>query len=762
MCDIDVFATRKTIMVHVDTASSLRSQDEPANESPDRATGASAHHTGDSMNRLQNSNAFRDVLNYFNGEGADGQDSSSDDEPTFVPHQEVEVLITFEQREWASGDYELENEDSATTPWPPASLPYSCQPDISLSELVDECRDELDYRIRQHDTLAYALDDRKLKVAFLASVPAPDTPGAHVSLSDDRLNVSTLADLFKDPLVKNTLKVHLVFAVEQVKVAIPVEEPLIYMPVLSPYNVFRIGNAVDQSAESKKSKKSTGHSTKSSSKQSAQDVKGVRSIRPLLAWRTMKGSKMTTDLFSVPAYEFDGYCIGEAQNDILYWDQAFHVRHELLGRYHGLKSRKVLEEAIAVYDEEESPEAIGSGVPFLPSYCFNQLDGSNQDQKDFGLKHETIDRKDKIDIAVRCVSHLEPRKRSKIAGPEFICFPDILLSIPVTSTAKTVSHEVGKILKASKDTTNMGWMSSKHLLSSSVLWENPFLNKWAVQVWVSPQKINGEDEDRKMYCITRAEGQMVPLWLFLNTNLWKNDDRTLYLEVHIVPKDLDAWTVTGTMVKAPAPATNADKKSLKSSAATEEEQEDTVQDPVDDTSEKSRNEARIEEQRPQSDETQDDNPVADPLQAASTRRGSPPGLTLPPPGAPPSVPLPQGYLDLLARRAADAAEDNKTLFMTSIPDEPLSETDLAPRDTNENGRIAAQLAAKIAEQQSSAKATATATAAASTAAAGLASLAGVEGLASAYDDEDKLGEDDMVESADEELSSEGEQEEGED
>lgn len=475
---------------------------------------------------------------------------------------DVDVIITFTQRTWANKADPLKNGASATTPWPRAR--FACPSALAISRLHERCREELEHRVREDSNWDSALDQRLLEIAFLASIPAPDTPKVHVRLGDSRLNVSVVGDLFPNPLAKNTLEVYLVFAPRSRKVAVPEDDLLMWEPdVAQIYENIRVGSTVDRvppSDEPKGSKRAAG-------------LKQIAAIRPLLAWISPGYSP---SLFSVSAYEFDGYCIGQSCSDSLYWEEdytkhEFASRHELIEPFAGISNLDALAKAIATYRRLQSPMIVGSGMPFLPSYCFNNLDENNETQQDFGLNGARPE--DSIYAAVRCVNHVKAPKGSGFTGPEFIWFPDIVLSISATKGGKTVCKRVMDILRASEVRTKVGEQNQKNLLSSSALWKQPLSDTWNVQIWVSPQSPGRKNEDRKMYCLTRhAEETHTPLWQFLNADAWKKNDRRLYLEAHIVPKDLNAWVVTGSIVESPAPSLENSPKT-KTSASPEHQQE---------------------------------------------------------------------------------------------------------------------------------------------------------------------------------------------
>lgn len=482
---------------------------------------------------------------------------------TMADHNpDVDVIITFAQRKWANKADPLKNVGSATAPWPRAR--FACPSALAISRLHETCQEELERRIRGDPNWESALGQRKLEVAFRASIPAPDTPTVHVRLGDNRLNVSIVGDLFRNPRAKNTLEVYLVFAPRSCKVAIPEDSLLMWEPhVAQIYENIRVGSTADRVPPSEKPKGS----------KRAAGLKQITAIRPLLAWVSPGYSP---SLFSVSAYEFDGYCVGQSCSDSLYWEEdytkhEFASRHKLVEPFAGVSDLDALAKAIVTYRRLQSPMIVGSGMPFLPSYCFNKLDENNQTQQDFGLNGARPE--DSIYAAVRCVNHVKAPKGSGFTGPDFIWFPDIVLSISATKGGKTVCKRVMDILRASEVRTKVGEQNQKNLLSSSALWKQPLSDTWDVQIWVSPQSPGRKNEDRRMYCLTRhAEETHTPLWQFLNADAWKKNDRRLYLEAHIVPKDLNAWVVTGSIVESPAPSLEESPKT-KMIASPEQQQE---------------------------------------------------------------------------------------------------------------------------------------------------------------------------------------------
>lgn len=492
-----------------------------------------------------------------------------------VTAEEVNVTITFEQRKHIAAK-PWGRTTTATAPWPPAT--FSLTSESELSELLVRCHGQLESRIRQDASNQRALDSREMRVGFRVSTQAPDTPSVHIDLGNGRLNVSVLGDLFRSPSISNKLDVHMVFALEATKVAVPAGDLLFWQPQRSqPYESIRVGLTTDQAP----SKTSLGMDQDAGSRT-------ILPIRPLLAW--LIGGIFKLELFSIPAYQFDDHCIGDPCHDTMYWEEGhaaedFASRHELLAPFAGEPDRDALDERVKIYQKSSSPMVVGSGMPFLPSYCFNKLDEAKHGAQR-GINSKGASREDEVHVAVRCVSHLKSPIAYRPAGPDFIWFPDILLSIPVTRGAKTVCKRALGVLKASDVTTKVGEDNAKELYSSSALWERRLLGKWAVQIWVSPQRDGGEHKERKMYCLTRAQGEKRPLWWFLDTELWKKGDRRLYVEAHLVPKDLAAWTVTGTMVEPPTLIT----KCARSSDTTNEEHEEAVENALEAATVESSNE----------------------------------------------------------------------------------------------------------------------------------------------------------------------------
>ncbi|GIZ36879.1 hypothetical protein CKM354_000034500 [Cercospora kikuchii] len=549
----------KTIMLHVDPGTSSIPQSAEAGPSR-HATNVRSVQTSNREKGL--SAAAIEAPATASGSGAKNQtsesaeDSTEDEEPApDAGNDESEagsddghrrfVDFTFKGRKWSTEEKRWRGSPST------AETQISCSArrrsfDLTdlVSDLIQTCRNILQRRIDRNEELAEAAKAGRLSVPFRASIEAPDGLDMWVSLSDDRFNVRQLRDLFRDLLQRYDLRVHVIFDVQVSKrVRKEPHERGLWQPSYKPFEVVRLGTK-KKAKEAKKSKSSDE----------------IDPERPLLAWRCA-GQKVDMELFSMHAYDFGKYCIGDADSLYVFEEENFGCRRKFLKPFDGIKSCKELQQAIERYLKHEPLQTVGSGVPFIPSYCFNNVDMSNFDETKFGIEDGILEDHSEVEILVRCVNHLRPPaefgKRT-----DFIDFPESMsLNAAPHSEMEEVWTAIEDKLKAKDSTKFVGFLDStckdkKKLYASAALWQEPFENTWNTQLWVSPQMRNAQEQDRRMYLFAGAkeeEGELpIPLSRFLKRRLWEKGERRLYVEVHFLPKRKWGWPITGTIVgKAP-------------------------------------------------------------------------------------------------------------------------------------------------------------------------------------------------------------------
>lgn len=177
-------------------------------------------------------------------------------------------------------------------------------------------------------------------------------------------------------------------------------------------------------------------------------------------------------------------------------------REELLERVKGL----IAEEK---HDENGNGECelqqMGSGIPFLPTYCYNEY--SAQDLG-MGLADFPIQG---IDVAVTMVNHYE--------GIRHVAFPrDIRIVVDG-------GDEMEDIVELLRELIHRRGRQDGASFDSEQLFRSEHRGRWGMIFWVMPQT-----GPRKLYRFTEGK-----LHQFLSSALTvRTRDKRLYLEAHIV------------------------------------------------------------------------------------------------------------------------------------------------------------------------------------------------------------------------------------
>ncbi|KAM3423865.1 hypothetical protein BST61_g1261 [Cercospora zeina] len=456
----------------------------------------------------------------------------------------LEVVYTFERRKWLEEDNEWE--EFSTEPDVKISCKsvwVSLESNAEITNLIKTAETLIQERIDSNESLRKAEEDARLAVPFRASIKNPDPPGSDVwvSLSDNKFNVRNIRDVFRNPSRPTQTRVHVIFDIE-ISEEDPIETPGIHDPSHKGYEIIRLGYKKRAEIED--------------------SSRGVRyepdPERPLLAWRG-KGDTHPMSLFSIHAYDFGDYCIGDSETSYGYEEENFNTRRQLLRPFAGYEKKEELQNAIEAYLRKKPRPKIGSGVPFIPSYCFNRLRYLEIDQTGFGLRDNEPRNDLKVQIVVRCVNHLQqPDKFGN--RTDFMDFPQsIVLDVAAQSDAEDIWEEIIPKLKAKNETnltgqlhpTSEDWVKFQ---PSADLWTEPLGETWTPQLWVSPQMHGARKKDLKMYFFSKAAQEQEPMTLsrFLNRHSLRRGVRRLYVEVHFRPDNSEDWAITGTIVdKAP-------------------------------------------------------------------------------------------------------------------------------------------------------------------------------------------------------------------
>lgn len=217
-------------------------------------------------------------------------------------------------------------------------------------------------------------------------------------------------------------------------------------------------------------------------------------------------------LTKVHAYDFDDFCIGDC-TEWEYWNKTrFNTKHEYCLPYETISSRcgtkGELEHLLQEY-VTSGAEQPGSGVIFLPTYCFNTFKPSGVGRS-MWPKHG-------IATAVRCVSHVDDDETTAA-----LAFPsDIQLIVDEEDTHTSITRAICNII-------NIHSYQHGCRANSARLFDGTYAGAWAMELWVMPQI--GE---RKLYKWVEAGGIGLQDFLSDAPTVRKNDKR-LYVEAHIV------------------------------------------------------------------------------------------------------------------------------------------------------------------------------------------------------------------------------------
>lgn len=234
---------------------------------------------------------------------------------------------------------------------------------------------------------------------------------------------------------------------------------------------------------------------------------------PLLVWFTedLKTIKFT----KVHAFEFNEHCIGDP-NESEKWNQvkfgqiwgSFYTGLFIpLGRekWSMAKFKDVLKQHIA-----EDWGNLRTGMPCLPTYCFNKYDPA---EYSLGLTRWPSKG---IDVAVRCVNHYEGDGMLK----DLSFRRDIRLVIKQEDTMDDIREFLDDEINARETEDGVK-------IDSARLFEREHRNEWEWEFWVMPQR-----GPTKLYRLT--DGAITQ---FLDdSEETRRKDRKVFVEAHVMPK----------------------------------------------------------------------------------------------------------------------------------------------------------------------------------------------------------------------------------
>ncbi|GAB1732010.1 hypothetical protein NU195Hw_g6259t1 [Hortaea werneckii] len=399
--------------------------------------------------------------------------------------------------------------------WTPANWNASgpiLDTSINIRELRQFLVEEALRRVQLDPQLRGILSARGRYVSLTASVEIPGCRWGPLSLADVAGKFDLASDLLEDPedpLQRFTINVTL-----QLEKGDSTEnKPLVRFPHEEPQHVYhRLGKV--PIPEQHYGNDTSGPLVTSSGKKLRESAE-IGYVWALLAWR--EGPQRLWQLKRVRTYDFDSYCIGDADEtsewNTVTFDYSFEYFTASYNRVNqdGESFRQLqrrLETRI-----EEGWEEPGSGVPFLPKYCFSKFQPS-PDYAAAWPKHD-------IPVAVRCVNWLTHERPSKdIRFP-----PDLQFTIEEKDT-------IGDIRDIILQEINRKGNKSGVKVNSATLFKLPLANTWDLELWVMPQSPDNPGCQGKLHRYTSGR-----LNTFLSTSSrQRKHDKRLYMEAHVVSK----------------------------------------------------------------------------------------------------------------------------------------------------------------------------------------------------------------------------------
>ncbi|KAI7337177.1 hypothetical protein KC315_g2437 [Hortaea werneckii] len=398
--------------------------------------------------------------------------------------------------------------------WTPANWTTSApmfDRSINISGLRQFLAEEVLKRTQLDHQLRETLSARGRYVSLAASVEVPGCRWGHMSLADVAGEFDLASDLLEDPDgMLQRFAINVTLQVE--KRDSTGDGSLVRFPRQEPQHVYhRLGKV--QIPEQHYGNDPQGPLITPSGKELRESAE-ITYIWALLAYR--EGPQGDWQLKRVRAYDFDEYCIGDADETSEWNSVPFDCSYDWTSSYERVgqdgESFRQLQRRLEKRIEEEWPEP-GSGIPFLPKYCFNNYQPSPDSVPEWP-KHG-------IKVAVRCVNWLTHEGQLKdIRFP-----PDLQLVIDKQDTIEDVRDIIKQEIdhKGTEDGVKV---------NSATLFKPPLAKTWELELWVLPQHPDNPDGQGKLHRYTSGR-----LLTFLSTSgrVRKNDKR-LYMEAHIVPK----------------------------------------------------------------------------------------------------------------------------------------------------------------------------------------------------------------------------------
>lgn len=388
------------------------------------------------------------------------------------------------------------------------ACPALVSPTERLIDLPHMLRGMVMQRVAKDGSLRCFLDNRHHVLRMWSSATLPESQSREVVSLNERSRFDLLSDLFLEASAPNLiLRIDIRLKVCRIKqAALSLAEQILlpeYIDSEAQYRAIRIGYVpvVDAFRSEVQERRHGGHPD------------GVAYVQPLLAWADRDTD--TIHFSRVHAYDFDDFCIGNP-NEWTPWNRvAFSNSHYYLGSLEQVQKRgeskvQFLKRLKRLIDDEDENQ-MGSGVPFLPSYCYNVYRAD-----EFGLGMACFP-KQGIDVAVTFINKFDACDKVR-----HVAFPrDVRIVVDE-------KDGVSDIVELLRTLINRRGKQDGATFDSDKLFAPEHAGKWDLQLWVMPQ--NGP---RKLYRYDKDK-----LDQFLSPALTvRTRDKRLYLEAHVVPSN---------------------------------------------------------------------------------------------------------------------------------------------------------------------------------------------------------------------------------
>ncbi|KAK0934658.1 hypothetical protein LTR29_013794 [Friedmanniomyces endolithicus] len=271
--------------------------------------------------------------------------------------------------------------------------------------------------------------------------------------------------------------------------------------------------------------------------------KTISTYEALLAWRWSDEHGLPPQwLVPVSVHDLGDVCFGDC-NRIDYHVEDSHEEHIYLDYFQSFNREGTLEELekkVLKYAGLVTPKQVGSGVPLLPSYTWNDTVGGPA----FHAKWP----KGGVKLAIQFVS--------RMPGLQKLVFPQDLIVViegRKEDEARIVRDAAIEAMENCPGPTRMQIKAERK--SCKVLFGKKYKGEWTIQIWAmqqdpAPRKLHLWDTGGEE--VWEEDGTRLTEFGLLNclsVAKAREGDSRVFLQAVIGPKDISSWVVTGTEYK---------------------------------------------------------------------------------------------------------------------------------------------------------------------------------------------------------------------